>query len=145
VLDYVRNDSCAAGAGVFVEEMAAALEKRIDEISSLAFRSKQDISLNSTCTIFAESEVISLINEGIPEENIARAICDAIAARIASLLKGLSAVDNLLFIGGVARNQCVVDLLGKKLGRNITIPTEPAILTAVGAALIAQDAAGKIR
>lgn len=137
VLEFMRNENCAAGAGAFIEETATALEMDITDIGSLALTSKDKITLNSTCTIFAESEVISLINEGIDKTDIARAICNAIAGKVASLMHGLSVEKDILFIGGVARNAGVVSSLRNLLNVEIIVPKEPCIVTAVGAALLA--------
>jgi predicted CoA-substrate-specific enzyme activase len=139
ILQYVRNDQCAAGAGAFITEMASILELSAADISRASLLSKNKITLNSTCTIFAESEVISLINEGSHKDDIARAVCDAIAAKAASLLQELRIEKDILFIGGVARNPSIVDLLGQKLGLAVIVPEEPRIITAIGAALTARD------
>ncbi|MFC1920354.1 acyl-CoA dehydratase activase [Chloroflexota bacterium] len=140
VQEFTRNENCAAGAGAFIEETATALELGIADIGDLSLTSKKDISLNSTCAIFAESEVISLINEGIDKTDIARAICNAIAGKAVSLLKSINVQKDVIFIGGVARNTGVVDSLRKSLNMDILIPEEPEIVTAVGAALLAQQA-----
>jgi (R)-2-hydroxyacyl-CoA dehydratese activating ATPase len=138
VTQHVRNDICAAGAGAFLEEMASALETKISGIGDLARLSLKEISINSTCTIFAESEVISLINEGVKKEDIAWAICEAIASKTFSLLGNLTIEKDVVLIGGVARNASVVESLKKKLKQNIQVPAEPCLITAAGAALLAR-------
>ncbi len=138
ILQYVRNDQCAAGAGAFITEMASVLELHTADLSRASLLSENRLTLNSTCTIFAESEVISLINEGCHKNDIARAVCDAIASKAASLLQELKVEKDIVFIGGVARNASIVDLLGKKLGLDIIVPEEPRMITAVGAALTAR-------
>ncbi len=139
VLEYVRNDSCAAGAGTFLEETASGLEVRIADMGELSLLSKREITINTTCVIFAESEVISLINEGANREDIVRGISDAIASKAASLLRAVNMEKDIVFIGGVARNIGIVHSLGNKLGLDVLVPEEPSIVTAVGAALIAQQ------
>ncbi len=142
VLEFARNENCAAGAGAFIEETATALEQEVTDIGQLSLTSKKEISLNSTCAIFAESEVISLINEGVDKADIARAICNAIAGKATALLQGISLKKDVIFIGGVARNIGVVDCLRKRLGTDVVVPEEPSIIGATGAALLAQRAAG---
>jgi predicted CoA-substrate-specific enzyme activase len=134
IIQYVRNDQCAAGAGAFITEMASILELNIGDISQASLLSGNKITLNSTCTIFAESEVISLINEGHNKDDVARAVCDAIATKAASLLQELKIEKEIIFIGGVARNAIIADLLKSKIGQDIIVPEEPRVITAVGAA-----------
>ena len=141
VLDYARNDSCAAGAGAFIEEMASALEIDVQDMGRLSVSSQHGMTLNSTCTVFAESEVISLMSQGVNRADIARAICDAIAGKAASLLRGLNVQRQVVFIGGVAMNAGVADSLGSRLNLDIAIPREPRIVSATGAAILASQAA----
>jgi predicted CoA-substrate-specific enzyme activase len=135
ILQCVRNDQCAAGVGAFITEMASVLELRTADLSQASLLSQNRLMINSTCTIFAESEVISLINEGFHKNDIARAVCDAITGKAASLVQELKIEKDIVFIGGVARNSSIRDLLAKKLGMDIIVPEEPCIITAIGAAL----------
>jgi predicted CoA-substrate-specific enzyme activase len=139
VLSYARNENCAAGAGAFIEEIASTLELDVSEMSSLCLGSSKLITINSTCTVFAESEIISLLSEGVAKEDIAMAVCDAIASKIASLAQSIKVEKEVVLIGGVAYNSCVVNLLSRKLNVNIKVAASPAEITAVGAALIAQQ------
>lgn len=139
VLSYARNENCAAGGGAFIEEMASTLDLKVSEIGSLALRSTKLININSTCTVFAESEVISLLNEGVAKEDIASAVCNAIAGKIAALVQGITVEKEVVFIGGVAKNAGVVSSLSQKLNLNIMVATGLAEVTAVGAALIVQQ------
>lgn len=134
IIQYARNDQCAAGAGAFITEMASILELSIGDISRAAFLSGNKTAINSTCTIFAESEVISLINEGCNKNDVARAVCNAIAIKAASLLQELKIETDIIFIGGVAQNMIVANSLKSKIGQEIIVPNEPRIITAVGAA-----------
>jgi predicted CoA-substrate-specific enzyme activase len=138
ILKYVRNDQCAAGAGAFITEMASVLEMNIEELSRASLLSKNVLKINSTCTIFAESEVISLVNEGHDKKDIARAVCDAIASKAASLAQELNIINDVVFIGGIAHNASVLKLLKEKIGHKIMVPKEPRIVTAIGAALAAR-------
>ncbi len=139
VVQYVRNDSCAAGAGLFLEEMAVLLEVGVSEIGALAGLAKREINISNTCVIFAESEVISLVSDGYSREEIARAICEAIALRTLTLLRNLEIKNDILLIGGVALNPCVMDILQKKLGRKLLKPFDPLSVTATGAACLARE------
>jgi predicted CoA-substrate-specific enzyme activase len=139
VIQYVRNDSCAAGAGLFLEEMAVLLGVGVAEIGALAGLAKREINVSNTCVIFAESEVISLISDGYSREEIARAICEAIALRTLALLRNLEIKDEVMLIGGVALNTCVLDLLQKKSGYMLLRPVDPLTVTAAGAACIARE------
>jgi predicted CoA-substrate-specific enzyme activase len=139
VLSYARNENCAAGAGAFIEEIASTLDLEVSDLAGLSIRSSKLITINSTCTVFAESEVISLLSEGVSKEDIARAVCDAIAGKIASLVQGIKVEKEVILIGGVAKNAGVVNSLSQKLNMNIKIANAPAEVTAVGAALIAQQ------
>lgn len=143
VLEFMRNENCAAGAGAFIEETATALEMDITDIGSLALTSKNEITLNSTCAIFAESEVISLINEGIDKTDIARAICNTIAGKVASLMHGINVEKVIMFIGGVARNAGVVSSLRNMLNVEIIVPEESYLVTAIGAALLSGEIGNK--
>jgi (R)-2-hydroxyacyl-CoA dehydratese activating ATPase len=138
ILQYVRNDSCAAGAGAFITEMASVLELSTADLSQASLLSANRLTINSTCTIFAESEVISLINEGFHKNDVARAVCDAIAGKAASLLQELKIEKDIIFIGGVARNASIAGLLRDRIGLEVIVPEEPRIVTAIGAALAAR-------
>jgi benzoyl-CoA reductase subunit D len=138
ILRYARNDQCAAGAGAFITEMASVLEMSMKELSQSSLLSNNTLKINSTCTIFAESEVISLVNEGHDKNDIARAVCDSIASKAASLVQELNITKEVVFIGGIARNASVSKLLKEKIGREIIVPEEPRIVAAIGAAVAAR-------
>ncbi len=138
LLVYVRSDRCAVGVGAFLDEMATLLEVKVEDLGALSQKSTKEVPMNIFCVIFAESDVISLIHEGVSRDDIARAINDATASKAFALLQGIDVKDDVIFIGGVAKNVGVVDALRKKLKRDIWVPEEPSIITAAGAALIAQ-------
>ena len=142
VLDFAMNDKCAAGTGRFLEAMARALEVDIGELGALDALATRDLTLSSMCTVFAESEVVSLIAEGAGVPDIVRGLHRAIASRTQSLAKrtanplaGLS----IAMSGGVARNPGVVRALSEALGEPVATPPEPDTVGALGAALIARD------
>lgn len=143
ILEYMRNDSCAAGAGAFIAEIASVLEINISELGQLSLISKRELTLNSTCVVFAESEVVSLINEGVDKSDICQAVCNAIAGKINSLLHGINTVKDVAFIGGVARNAGLVESIRNKLKMEFIIPEEPRIISAIGAALLATQSSTK--
>ncbi|MFC1533694.1 acyl-CoA dehydratase activase [Thermodesulfobacteriota bacterium] len=137
LLGYARSSRCAAGAGAFLEEMASLLELEIEDFVNLSLLSKKQVPISSNCVVFAESEVVSFLNEGINKEDIAQAISESVTSKAASLIQGINIEKDIIFIGGVAKHTGIVDSLGKKMGQNIMVPENPCIVTAVGAALIA--------
>ena len=140
VLDFAKNEKCAAGVGAFVESMARALELNTEEMGELSLKSQKEIPMNVTCVVFAESEVISLIHSNIAKPDIARAIHDAIATRTTSMVRKVGIEKDVALIGGVAKNIGVIVGLKRHLGvDNIKVPEEPQIIGATGAALIAAD------
>ncbi|MEO0098954.1 MAG: acyl-CoA dehydratase activase [candidate division WOR-3 bacterium] len=135
VLDFVMNDRCAAGTGKFLEVMAQTLGYVIEEFWQVALKAKNPLTINAMCTVFAESEVVSLIAQGEKVENIALGLHQAVVNRIFALLGNIGFEEEIIFAGGVAKNLCIVSLLKKKLGKEILIPQEPQIVGAIGAAL----------
>jgi benzoyl-CoA reductase subunit D len=118
--------------------MATALEFEIEDLGPASLKSQQYIPINATCVVFAESEVVSLIHSQIPKEDIARGIHESIAIRITSMVQRVGIEQDIAFVGGVAMNVGVIDSLKKHLGANIIVPEHPKIVTAIGAAIIAQ-------
>jgi predicted CoA-substrate-specific enzyme activase len=139
VIDFQMNDKCAAGTGRFLEVMSDALEIPIDNIGALALQSHKPASISSTCTVFAESEVISLFAQGSLKKDIAAGINKSIAKRVASMAKRIGVEPLLVFTGGVAKNVAVKQYLEKELGFEIVRPEYPQLTGAIGAALIAMD------
>jgi len=135
MVDFVINEKCAAGSGTFIEAMARALEVELEEIGPLSLKAKKAISMNAQCTIFAESEVVSLIHEKASKADIARAIHDSIANRIASLARRLGIQRDVVLAGGVAKNVGFVSSLQKTLEVELLVPEEPEFVGALGAAL----------
>lgn len=139
VHNFAKNDKCAAGVGAFLSAMARALEFEIEDLGPASFQSQQHIPINSTCVVFTESEVISLIHSEIPKEDIARGIHESIAIRIISMAQRVGIEQDIAIIGGVAMNVGVIDRLEKHIGAHILVPEHPKIVTAIGAAIIAQE------
>jgi predicted CoA-substrate-specific enzyme activase len=137
--DFVMNDKCAAGTGRFLELIAKALEIEVTDLGNIALTSKGSISISSTCAVFAESEVVSLIAEGHAKELILNGVLDSIASRVTGMVHRVGLSPPVMLTGGVAKNAGIVRALEKSLGVDITVPDEPQIMGAFGAALIAVD------
>jgi len=143
VEDFAMNDKCAAGTGRFLEVMASALELDTEKMSSLARKSKKDISISSVCTVFAESEVVSLIGMGEGIEDISAGLFKAIAKRVGAMYSRLGSPTPLVFTGGVARNAGVVEAMKMLFKTEILIPDVPDIMGAFGAALFARESSSE--
>ena len=143
VIDFVMNDKCAAGTGRFLEAIARTLEVGLDELGPIALQSTEKITITSMCTVFAESEVISLIANNTEKADIADGICRAIADKAFSLLKRVGLEEEFMMTGGVAKNPGVVHAVEEKLQSKLYICPEPEIVGAVGAALYALSKMGK--
>ncbi len=139
VLDFAMNDKCAAGTGRFLEVMAQALEVELDKLAELSDQAKNVVSISSMCTVFAESEVVSLIAQGLPREDIALGLHQSIADRTSGLVRRVGLVEKVMITGGVAKNSAVVKALNEKLSTKLIVPPEPQIAGALGAALLAQE------
>lgn len=142
VVDFAINEKCAAGAGSFVESMSRALEMSIEEFGPLSLKSQKSIAMSAQCTVFAESEVVSLIHAKTSKEDIARAVTDAIANRITSMVRRIGVESDLALVGGVARNVGLVRSIERELDKPLLIPDEPEFVSALGAALVAADSTG---
>ncbi|MDY6790474.1 MAG: acyl-CoA dehydratase activase [Thermodesulfobacteriota bacterium] len=138
VLKFVMNDKCAAGTGRFLEVMAGTLEADLDEMSEFALKSKRDVEISSMCTVFAESEVISLFAEGAEKVDIASGIYRSIARRVTGLASQIVKGKKVTMTGGVAKSKGMVKALEKNLGTLLLVADEPQIIGALGAALIAK-------
>lgn len=139
VKKFEMNDRCAAGTGKFVEIMAKALGYGMGEFGAISPEGRAEIQINSMCTVFAESEVISLITKGADREDIAFALHRSVANRVASMARRSAVEDEVIFAGGCARNALIRKLLEKGLERKIRVAQNPEITGALGAALYAQE------
>jgi predicted CoA-substrate-specific enzyme activase len=139
VVDFSMNDKCAAGTGRFLEVMAKALEVDLEEMGLLSMRSTEQIAISSMCTVFAESEVISLVAQAKPKEDIINGIHKSICNRISSLMDRVGIEPEVTMTGGVAKNTGIVENIRQKVDGRINVPEEPQIVGALGAALIAID------
>jgi predicted CoA-substrate-specific enzyme activase len=141
--NFVMNEKCAAGTGKFLEAMARTLDKKLTEFESLAAKSGQKVSISNTCTVFAESEVISRISQGKKIEDIISGRHDSIAERICGMVRRLHAVPDIVMIGGVARNRGVVKAIEDIVGCTIVVPDEPQVTGSLGAAVHARQSLEK--
>ena len=138
VQKFEMNDRCAAGTGKFLEVMADTLEVNIRDLGDLALSTSKVVHINSLCTVFAESEVVSLIARGEESSAIALALHEAISTRIVGMLRRVGIRERVVFAGGGALNSCLCQLLGQKLGVQLVVPPQPQIVGALGAALLAK-------
>lgn len=139
VQDFIMNDKCAAGTGRFLEVMAARLEVGLDEFGREWKRAWDSARISSTCTVFAESEIISLISAGVKRPVVIKGLCNAIAGRVASMSGRIGIEPVVVFTGGVSLNEGVKQALVNALSQNIVVPRMSQFMGAYGAALFAQD------
>ncbi len=139
VKDFMMNDRCAAGTGKFLEVAANTLETSVTELGELAAISKNNIKINSTCVVFAESEMIGLIAEGVQKADIVKAVHFSIARRIKNMVARLNWKEPVIFTGGVAKNSGMKKALIETLGCGVNIPSDPFITGALGAAIFAYE------
>ena len=141
LLKFEMNDKCSAGTGKFFEMMAATLGLSLDGLVAAAIKGNKSFEINSTCTVFAESEVISLLTTGISIEDIARAIHESLLNKLVSLLSKMMTVDSrsILFVGGGAKNNALVTFLSDALDKKVVVPEYPDFFGAYGAALLSKS------
>ena len=138
VVDFAMNDKCAAGTGRFFEAMARVLEITLDDLSELSLRAKSPAQITSQCSVFAESEVITLLNEGAEISDITAGINEAIAARLASMVRKVGLEEEVTVSGGCAKNRGLIVALEKRLEVQVKgLGMDPQVIGALGAALIA--------
>lgn len=139
VTKFEMNDRCAAGTGKFLEVMAHTLGYSLDEFGWEALKADRELQISNMCTVFAESEVTSLLAQGENRANIAMGLHRSVVRRAAGMLKSVSVEEPIVFAGGVARNMCIKNLLAGELGKEINVPDYPHMVGAYGAALIAEE------
>jgi len=139
VLDFAMNDRCAAGTGKFLEMTAQGLDLPLEKFIELALNARSAARISSMCTVFAESEAISLLAEGREPDEIARGLHDAIAARVARLVEGIGIEEDVGFSGGVANNMAMIRAMKDAIGLTVYVPEGPEYIGAVGAAWLAVE------
>lgn len=139
VVNFVMNDKCAAGTGRFLEMMARTMEMSLDEMSKAGLKYKEDITISSMCTVFAESEVVSLIAQNKATDDIVHGLNKAVASKTAALVKRVGGEERYMMTGGVSKNESLVKTLEEKLGTTLVVHEDAQLCGALGAALFAMD------
>ena len=139
VVNFVMNDKCAAGTGRFLEMMARTMEMNLDEMSECGLNFKEDITISSMCTVFAESEVVSLIAQNKATDDIVHGLNKAVAVKTAALTRRVGGEEKYMMTGGVSKNKGLVKTLEEKLGTSLVISDKAQLCGALGAALYAAD------
>lgn len=139
IKQFFMNDKCAAGTGRFLEMMAKTMEMSLDELSQVGLSYQEDITISSMCTVFAESEVVSLIAQNKHTDDIVHGLNKAVAAKTASLVKRVGGEEAYMMTGGVAQNKGLVKTLEERLGTSLVISPKSQLCGALGAALFAAD------
>jgi len=143
LVDFVMNDRCAAGTGRFLEVTAETLGLRLEELGELSLKATSKVEIGSTCTIFAQAEMVALLSQGRPLAEILAGLHQAIASRVVKMTRGLKIEADVVFTGGVAQNAAVVQAIKERLGHDVLVPDEPLFTGALGAALLAREMALK--
>ena len=141
IANFAMNDKCAAGTGRFLEVMARVLNADIEEIGLLSLNGDKPCQISNTCTVFAESEMVSLRAEGISRENILAGIHSATAHRVVIMGNAIGFKNQIVFTGGVARNIGMEKAIQERIGKKILVPENPQIIGALGAAILAREKA----
>lgn len=139
VIRYAYNDKCASGTGRFLEIIADSLDVPLEELGALSQKSTEILTISNQCVVFAETEIISLVNEGRDIPDIISALHRAVANRAASLARGIGVEEEALMTGGVAKNSGMFSALAGALGIELKAVSDPQMNGALGAALIAED------
>ena len=135
-VDFMMNDKCAAGTGRFLEHTAARLGVPVDELGARALGAQGEEAISSTCTVFAESEIISLIARGADPDDILRGLHRSLVGRVVSMVRNVGIVSPLMLSGGVARNGAVRSMISEAASEDVVLPREPQLMGAYGAALL---------
>ncbi|MFY9073425.1 hydrogenase [Malaciobacter mytili] len=144
-IDFKMNDKCAAGTGKFLEIAASRMGLELEKFSKIGFEATKELSISSMCAVFAESEVISLIAKKETAANICYAVHESIASRLASMAKKFAIKsDNIIFSGGGALNPFLLQLLSKKLEKNVVAAKYPQLMGAIGSALAGYEVSNEI-
>ncbi|MCC7020256.1 MAG: 2-hydroxyglutaryl-CoA dehydratase [Ardenticatenales bacterium] len=139
VLDFCMNDKCAAGTGRFLGAAAAALDIPLGELGPTALRAERPVKISTTCTVFAESEVLAWLGRGKKIEDILMGVHHSIATRSVALLRRVGVVNEITFTGGVTRNRAMVAVLEKMLATSLNVSEDSHFMGALGASLVAMD------
>jgi len=144
VIDFMINDKCASGTGRFLETAAElVLRVKLEDLGTLSAKATDVPNISSACTVFAQTEMVSLLATGVPVENLVAGLHRAVAARVSSMVKRIGIKPTVMMTGGVAKNSGVIAAFRKELNIDVVVPTnmDPQLVGALGAALIAQEMA----
>ena len=139
IIDFCMNDKCAAGTGRFLGAASTALDIPLDELGDTSLRAKRAVKISTTCTVFAESEVLAWLGKGKKVEDILSGVHTSIALRSAALLRRVGIHDEVTFTGGVSRNKAMVAALEERIDKKLNVSEESHYMGALGAALFALD------
>jgi len=139
VVDFSMNDKCAAGTGRFLENTARRLGVPLEYMGQVALSASDEVSISSTCTVFAESEIVSLIAHGVAVEPILRGLHRSLTQRVVAMIRTVGLTPPLMLSGGVVQNQAIARMLEEEMGERVIVPRHPQLMGAYGAALIALD------
>ncbi len=139
VIDFTMNDKCAAGTGRFLENIAWRLKIPVERMGDIALNSEKEVNISSTCAVFAESEVISMLARGEELEAVIKGLHRALVKRIGAMANSLNIFPPLILSGGVSKNIAIQRMLQEELGFNTLIPENPQIIGAYGAAILGID------
>ena len=141
VKDWANHDKCAAGTGIFLQQMAKLMQVPLEEMSKLSLKAESRADITSTCAVFAESEVISHVhrNPPTPKEEIVAGIYYSVVSRIMALSKRIGIVKDVAVTGGVALNSGLVYIMEREMGFGVLVPDKPQVVAALGAAIIARE------
>ncbi|AUN18105.1 2-hydroxyglutaryl-CoA dehydratase [Clostridium botulinum] len=137
LINFIMNDKCAAGTGRFLDVMAGVLETDVSKLGEISEKSTKEVSISSTCTVFAESEVISHLSANAKKEDIVAGIHTSVVRRVSTLAMRVGIEDQVVMVGGVARNKGIVKAMEKELGHDIKVPELAQLTGALGAAIYA--------
>jgi (R)-2-hydroxyacyl-CoA dehydratese activating ATPase len=139
VIDFAMNDKCAAGTGRFLENTAQRLAVPLEKMGDVALETTEEVAISSTCTVFAESEIISLIAHGVPVPEILRGLHRSLIQRVVAMVYSVGFEAPLMLSGGVVQNPLITAMFAEELNTAVTLPQYPQLMGALGAALIALD------
>ena len=143
VLDFAMNDKCAAGTGRFLENTSRRLGVDLEHLGEVALSAGDEATLSSTCTVLAESEIVSLLAHGVAVEPILKGLHRALVERLVAMIRTVGLRPPLMLSGGVARNPAIARLLEAETGQRVIVPPHPQLMGAYGAALVALEKAGE--
>ena len=143
VVDFTMNDKCAAGTGRFLENTALRMKVPIEKMGELALQSPDEVKISSVCTVFAESEIISMIAHGVKVEPILKGLHRGLISRVTAMIRSVGLTPPLMLSGGVVKNPAIRKMLEEATGQKVILPKYPQLMGAYGAALIALESKNK--